>query len=77
VQSDTLGTELQAVYTGFEAVTTRILKADGISYNKSESNHKDLLNAVVSNGLLTDDSSVSVFTDILRFRHVVRKFLRC
>lgn len=74
---EALASEVQAAYTGFEAVVTRILKLKGIHIEKSGAHHAELLKAVVSNGILTDETLTKTFFDLLGFRHFYRNAYGC
>jgi hypothetical protein len=69
---EALATELQAVYTGFEAVVTRILKVKGLRFEKSGGHHAELLRAVEAQGVLKDEKMMGTFFDLLGFRHFIR-----
>jgi hypothetical protein len=66
-----LAGEIQAAYTGFENVASRVLKADNIVFQKSASFHSELLRTAFEKGLV-DESSESILLDLLGFRHFFR-----
>ncbi|MGB8353674.1 MAG: hypothetical protein WCD79_07300 [Chthoniobacteraceae bacterium] len=69
---EALAGEMQSAYTGFEAVASRLLKVKGIRFEKSGAHHTELLKAVEEHEILKGESTMSVFYDLLGFRHFIR-----
>ena len=63
-----IGTFLHNIYSGLENILKQILKSEGIGVPKSDTWHKDLLDISVSQGVLSEQLSDSLY-EYLTFRH--------
>ena len=63
-----IATFLQNIYNGMENILKRILKFKGISINRSETYHKDLLNLSVEHHIISIELSLRL-DEFRAFRH--------
>lgn len=63
-----IATFLHNIYNGIENILKQVLKAKGIKIAKTETWHKDLLDASVSNGIIGEELSDKLY-EYLTFRH--------
>lgn len=63
-----IATFLHNIYNGIENILKQVLKAKGIKVAKTETWHKDLLDASVSNGIIGEELSDKLY-EYLTFRH--------
>jgi hypothetical protein len=66
-------TELQRLFTGFEHIVERHFRFKGEKLFKSEQHHKEQLNKVFTEGLVSDQMDQNFLQDLLGFRHMVRE----
>jgi uncharacterized protein YutE (UPF0331/DUF86 family) len=64
-----LGTLLQNVYQGLEGILRYLIQEAGISFQKSESWHKELLQKSLDQGFITK-AQFNDFLELLLFRHM-------
>jgi len=68
IELSAMATFLHNIYNGIENILKQVLKIKGIELPKSETWHKDLLNASVSLGIISEGLSDELF-EYLTFRH--------
>jgi uncharacterized protein YutE (UPF0331/DUF86 family) len=68
IELSAMATFLHNIYNGIENILKQVFKIKGIELPKSETWHKDLLNASVSFGILSEGLSDELF-EYLAFRH--------